>query len=129
MRCIRRDKIFIKKGWDQLSIFCGGVVHLSENASEALGALGERLRRVRLKRDETQRRLAARLGVSLPTYQKLEAGNPTVNIGTWVSVLELLKRHSDLDQVLAEKESLFDQFESRKIKKRKRATKRSLEND
>jgi transcriptional regulator with XRE-family HTH domain len=104
-------------------------VHLSENASEALDALGERLRGVRLKRDETQRSLAARLGVSLPTYQKLEAGNPTVSIGTWVSMLELLKRRSDLDQLLSEKESLFDQFDSRKIKKRKRATKRSLKND
>jgi transcriptional regulator with XRE-family HTH domain len=104
-------------------------VYVSETASEALKALGGRLRDVRLRRDETQKSLAARLGVSLPTYQKLEAGNPTVSIGTWVSVLELLQRCPDLNQLLSEKESLFDQFESRKTIKRKRATKRSLKND
>lgn len=104
-------------------------MYLSETASEALISLGERLRGLRLKRDETQKAIAARLGVSVPTYQKLEAGNPTVNIGLWVSVLDLLQRCPDLDQLLAEKNSLFDQFESKKKKKRKRATKRSLKND
>jgi len=104
-------------------------VYLSETVIKSLEALGERLRDLRLKRDEPQKSLAARLGISLPTYQKLEAGNPTVSIGTWISVLELLERGSDLNYLLDEKESLFDQFEARKTKKRKRATKRSLKND
>jgi hypothetical protein len=52
-----------------------------------------------------------------------------VNIGLWVSALDLFQRCSDLDQLLAEKESLFDQFEAKKAKQRKRATKRSLKND
>lgn len=104
-------------------------MHLSETAVESLEALGERLRDIRLKRDETQKVFAIRLGVSVPTYQKLEAGNPTVNIGLWVNVLDLLQRRSDLDHLLSERDSLFDQFEARKTKKRKRATKRSLKND
>lgn len=104
-------------------------MYLSENVSEALISLGERLRDLRLKRDETQTNIAARLGVSIPTYQKLESGNPTVKIGLWVSALEMLNRRSDLDQLLVDKESLFDQFEGKKVKKRRRATKRKLKND
>jgi len=76
-----------------------------------------------------QKRFAARLGVSVPTYQKLESGSSTVNIGLCVSALELLERSSDLDSLLAENESLFEKFDARNSKKRKRATGRNLKND
>jgi transcriptional regulator with XRE-family HTH domain len=98
---------------------------LSQYASERLKVLGERLRDARLNRDETQKRFAARLGVSIPTYQKLEKGNPTVAIGLWFTAFEILDRLSDVDGLLAEKESLFNQFETRVVKKRQRATKRT----
>lgn len=100
----------------------------SYNATEALEQLGQRLRVLRLERDETQQRFAARLGVSVPTYQKLESGHPSVSIGVWVEALRLLGRLSDLDSLLMEKRSLFKQYENLKTKKRRRASKRKPKN-
>jgi len=98
---------------------------LSPDTQKSLEALGERLRTFRLKRDETQKRFATRLGVSVATYQKLESGNPSVSIGLWLQALALLERHSDLDALLAEKVSLFEKLEAGARKVRRRATRRS----
>ena len=48
----------------------------------ALTKLGERLKSVRLDRNETQDRFAARMGVSVPTLRNMEKGDPAVRI--WV---------------------------------------------
>ncbi|MBW2369371.1 MAG: helix-turn-helix transcriptional regulator [Deltaproteobacteria bacterium] len=98
-------------------------------SKQALIQLGERLRSFRLERDETQKRFAARLRVSVPTYQKLETGDPTVNVGLWIEAIKLLDRIPDLDYVLAEKRSLFEQYESRQVKKRRRASRKKENND
>jgi len=42
-----------------------------------LQALGTRLREERLRRNETQALFAARVGVSVPTLRKMEAGDPS----------------------------------------------------
>lgn len=53
--------------------------HLSPATErDALRALGERLRDCRLRRNVKQREVAKALGVSLPTYRKLEQGDGTV---------------------------------------------------
>lgn len=87
--------------------------------------LGERLRAFRLEREETQKQFAARLGVSVPSYQKLEAGDPSSKIGLWVNAIKLLDRLPDLDYVLGEKRSLFEQYEhEQKIAKKRRRVSR-----
>ncbi|HAS52131.1 MAG TPA: hypothetical protein DCS21_10480 [Gammaproteobacteria bacterium] len=78
----------------------------TELEQEALVALGERLRRRRLQAAEPQARAASRIGVSLPTYRKLEQGDPTAQIGPWVRALRLYGNLPDLDQLLPE--SLFE---------------------
>lgn len=102
---------------------------LSETSKEALKQLGERLRSYRLERDESQMRFAARLGVSVPTYQKLETGDPTVKVGVWIEAIKMLDRLPDLGYVLAEKRSLFEQYESQKAKKRLRASRKKGKDD
>lgn len=86
--------------------------------------LGGRLRQARLDRDEPQREFAARLGVSVPTLRKMENGDPSVSMGLWVDVLELLGRISELDGLLAPPPSLFAAFDAKKKKKRRRASRK-----
>ncbi len=93
---------------------------------DKLKQLGERLRHARLKRDEPQSEFAVRLGVSVPTLRKMETGNPSVSIGLWVEALELLNRLSDLDHVLTPQQSLFEQYDAKLEKTRKRASKRKV---
>lgn len=59
-------------------------------ALAALQALGEHLALARLRRKESQRQWAARLGVSIPTLIRMEKGDPTVSMGVYASALWLL---------------------------------------
>jgi transcriptional regulator with XRE-family HTH domain len=79
--------------------------------SLALVSLGRRLRRRRLAAAEPQTRAASRIGVSVPTYRKLEQGDPSAPIGVWVRALRLYGDLSALDELLPE--SLFDVDERR----------------
>jgi len=98
----------------------------SNSVHDQLQALGTRFKEARLDRNESQQRFAARLGVSIPTLRKLEKGDPTVAIGTWVKGLWLLDRVEDLDNILV-KSSLFEKWESRQVlKKRQRASRRKI---
>ncbi len=74
--------------------------------------LGARLRRRRLAAGEPQLRAAARVGVSLPTYRKLEQGDPGAPVGLWVRALRLYGSLDDL--ALLFPESLFDEAATRR---------------
>lgn len=52
--------------------------------------LGERLRAKRKACELTQADLAALLGISIPSYQALEAGRGTTALWTWVAACVLL---------------------------------------
>jgi transcriptional regulator with XRE-family HTH domain len=98
---------------------------ISNESKIVLGQLGQQLLARRLERNERQADFAARLGVSIPTLRKLEQGDPTVAIGTWVDVVWLLGRLDRLAEVLAAKPSLFDQWEKQnRPSVRKRASKK-----
>jgi len=90
-----------------------------------LQKLGVRLRSERLRRNEAQALFAARIGVSVPTLRKMEAGDSTVLIGYWATALELLDRVGDLDGILAETEDLFARYEMMKAPARRRASRRA----
>ncbi len=89
--------------------------------------LGQRLRDARLNRNEPQREFAVRLGVSIPTLRKMETGDPSVSIGLWVDALDLLGRLSDVDHLLAPRQSLFGQYGAEQARKRRRATKKKTD--
>ena len=61
-------------------------------ASQALKKLGENLAIARVRRRETQRAWAQRLGVSVPTLIRLERGDPGVGIGIVATALWMLGR-------------------------------------
>lgn len=67
----------------------------------ALQKLGVDLAVARLRRKESLRTWAKRLGITLSTLQRLEAGDPTVSIGIVASALWLMNRDSELGNLAA----------------------------
>lgn len=68
-------------------------------AQRQLHALGTRLRAARLRRGLTQSMLAERVGVTIPTVAKLEAGQPTTSWATALRVLQALGLGNDIDRI------------------------------
>lgn len=66
---------------------------LAAPAAKALQALGTDLRVARRRRRMSLREMAERMGVSIPTVQRMEAGEPTVAIGIHISALWVLGLH------------------------------------
>lgn len=63
---------------------------LPPEAQSALATLGEQLALARVRRNESQRRWAMRIGVSVPTLIRMERGDPSVSIGVYATALWLL---------------------------------------
>ena len=61
-------------------------------ASSALKQLGENLAIARVRRKESQRLWATRLGVSVPTLIRMERGDPGVGVGIYATALWLVGR-------------------------------------
>ncbi|WP_408611874.1 helix-turn-helix domain-containing protein [Chitiniphilus purpureus] len=64
--------------------------------SAALEQLGAHLAVARLRRKESLKTWAQRMGVSVPTLQRLEAGDPSVGIGIVATALWLIQRDGEL---------------------------------
>jgi transcriptional regulator with XRE-family HTH domain len=67
----------------------------------AIEKLGANLAVARLRRKESLKTWAQRMGVSVPTLQRLEAGDPGVGIGIVVTALWLIQRDGALAQLAA----------------------------
>lgn len=57
---------------------------------EAIAALGTRIREARLARNLSQAHVASVVGISLPTYRKIEAGDGTIEFRHVVRALAVL---------------------------------------
>ncbi len=64
-----------------------------------LKALGERLKVARLRRTITGSQFSERLGVSRETLRRLELGDPTIAVGTYMRALRVLGLDKDIEQV------------------------------
>jgi transcriptional regulator with XRE-family HTH domain len=71
-------------------------------ARRQVEALGQRLRAARLRRGLSQAVLAERVGVTVQTLGKLEAGNPTTSVATLLRVLQMLGLGDDIDRLAAD---------------------------
>jgi transcriptional regulator with XRE-family HTH domain len=74
--------------------------------SQALARLGENLAIARLRRRESQRSWAKRLGVSLPTLIRLERGDAGVGVGIYATALWLIGRAAAIPELAAPSEDL-----------------------
>jgi transcriptional regulator with XRE-family HTH domain len=77
------------------------LLQLPPATAAALEQLGADLAVARLRRKESLRSWAQRLGVSVSTLQRLEAGDPSVAIGIVASALWLLQRDGELARLAA----------------------------
>jgi transcriptional regulator with XRE-family HTH domain len=70
-------------------------------AADALRRLGEHLAIARVRRKQSQRAWAQRLGVSVPTLIRLERGEPGGSIGLLATALWLIGRAQELPELAA----------------------------
>lgn len=62
-------------------------------------ALGQRLREARLRRGISTLLFAERMNVSRDTLNRLEKGDPSIAMGTYIRALRVLGLEKDIDQV------------------------------
>jgi transcriptional regulator with XRE-family HTH domain len=77
------------------------LLQLPPATSAAIEKLGADLAVARLRRKESLKTWAKRMGVSVPTLQRLEAGDPGVGIGIVATALWLLSRDGELAKLAA----------------------------
>ncbi|MGQ0710160.1 MAG: XRE family transcriptional regulator [Rhodoferax sp.] len=72
------------------------ITRLPPQTQNALIALGSHLAVARIRRKESLRTWAQRIGISVPTLLKLESGDPGVSMGAYASALWLMGRDGEL---------------------------------
>ena len=77
------------------------LLQLPPATSGAIEKLGADLAVARLRRKESLRSWAQRMGVTVATLQRLEAGDPSVGIGIVATALWLIKRDGELGHLAA----------------------------
>ena len=69
---------------------------------EAMRMLGNRIRQERLRRNWSQQDLSAKVGVTLPTYRKIEKGDGSVEFRHVVKALAVLGYQDALGEIIPE---------------------------
>lgn len=77
------------------------LLQLPPATAAAIEKLGADLAVARLRRKESLKTWAKRIGVSVPTLQRLEAGDPSVGIGIIATALWLIRRDGELRNLAA----------------------------
>ena len=77
------------------------LLQLPPATAAAIERLGADLAVARLRRKESLRAWAGRMGVSVPTLQRLEAGDPAVSVGIVATALWLIHRDGELAKLAA----------------------------
>ena len=77
------------------------LLQLPPATAGAIEKLGADLAVARLRRKESLRSWAQRLGIAVPTLQRLETGDPSVGIGIVATALWLIKRDGELGNLAA----------------------------
>jgi len=77
------------------------LLQLPPATAAAIAKLGADLAVARLRRKESLKTWAKRMGVSVPTLQRLEAGDAAVGIGIVATGLWLIKRDGELRNLAA----------------------------
>lgn len=75
------------------------IQQLPPSTAAAIEKLGADLAVARLRRRESLKAWAQRLGVSVPTLLRLEAGDPSVSLGIVATALWLIQRDDDLGEL------------------------------
>lgn len=74
-------------------------INLPGQVGRCLVNIGADLRIARERRGESLRSWAARVGISVPTLQRIEAGDPSVGVSSYAVSLWLIGRIGDLESI------------------------------
>ncbi|HEY8877197.1 MAG TPA: XRE family transcriptional regulator [Roseateles sp.] len=77
------------------------LLQMPPSTASGLQKLGADLAVARLRRRESLKTWAKRLGVTVPTLMRLESGDPTVSLGILATALWLVGRDTDLAELAA----------------------------
>ena len=88
-----------------------------------MDALGQRLKDARLRRRFSMETVCARADISRPTLYKVEKGDPTVAVGTYINVLRVLGLVEDLGMI-AKEDAIGRRLQDEALPHRKRAPRR-----
>lgn len=104
--------------------------HPPIEVSAGLREVGQAIRTARLRRRQTAADVAARVGVSLPTFRKLERGDPTVSLGTLATAAWIFGLLPALQDALRpEKDGVAAAMEASRLPRRARKPREMSLND
>lgn len=92
-----------------------------------LDELGENIKLARLRRKYSAEQLAERANISRPTLSAIEKGKPTVSIGSYLLVLQVLGLEKDF-LLLAKDDELGRKLQDANILTKERSPKRKNKN-
>ena len=95
-------------------------VTIYPTSAKELEALGQRLKDARLRRRFSMETVCARADISRPTLYKVENGDPSVAIGSYLQVLRVLGMVEDLS-LIAKEDVLGRRLQDESLPQRKRA--------
>ena len=96
---------------------------LYPSSQRLLLALGERLRLARLRRAFSAETVCARADISRPTLTKIEKGDASVTMGSYLQVLRVLEMEQDL-MVIAATDVVGRRLQDAGLARRERAPRR-----
>ncbi|MHC4886214.1 MAG: helix-turn-helix domain-containing protein [Planctomycetota bacterium] len=88
-----------------------------------LVGLGQRLKQARLRRRFSMELVCTRADLSRPTLSKIEKGDPSVSLGSYLQVLRVLGLVSDISHI-AENDELGRRLQDDSLPQAKRAPRR-----
>lgn len=95
-------------------------VTIYPSSAKELKALGQRLKDARLRRRFSMETVCARADISRPTLYKVENGDPSVAMGSYLQVLRVLGLVADLS-LIAKEDVLGRRLQDESLPQRKRA--------